>query len=394
MVGPITYTLTKNILYRRAESLTETLSLNIDHILNKEMNQYISTIDTIIKDPSFDTLFNVSYQGDLASLYDSLYFLSSGYTIKPGIHIIDNNFNVIMNTITTPKEYYSEPFRSWGVLRKALVANGEPVLYYHQEKEDENRIMTIARVKIDENDEVLGMVLVDLYKEHISSFLPLEERFPQNSVLVLDEHNNRAFPIQGKIDDYALSAIMENLQSSKNIVRKGEHHPSFFYSLEYDEQFSFSVLTYYPLTQIDELLHLVAIIVISLAGLMTVMCIILALFVSRNAANPLQEVVDVLERVGKGDFTARTHIKRSDEFGKLGISVNEMVVKMKQLIDTNRQKEMSLRTSEIKSLMSQTKPHFIFNCLETIKWYILLGDTKKPLKLLSTLECYYEATSI
>ncbi len=27
--------------------------------------------------------------------------------------------------------------------------------------------------------------------------------------------------------------------------------------------------------------------------------------------------------------------------------------------------------------MSQTKPHFIFNCLETIKWYILLGDTKE-----------------
>ena len=43
------------------------------------MNQYISTIDTIVQDPSFDALFNVSYQGDLAS------FMTASTSYRVGI---------------------------------------------------------------------------------------------------------------------------------------------------------------------------------------------------------------------------------------------------------------------------------------------------------------------
>lgn len=377
ILGPITYTLTKDILYKRAHSQSEFLSSAVERSLNDTIGDYVTLIDTILSEDAFNQLFALSDIEELAVLYDYLFLLLSGDDVKPGIHIIDKDFTILMNTTETPREYYSEPYRSWGVLRKAFVAKGEPVLYYHLDKEDDNRILTIAEAKIDENGEVLGFLLVDLYKEHIDSFIPFDGKSSQNAILVLDEHDNAALPLIGSIERGSLSAMLDDPEDSENVIRKGAAHSSFIYSMKSNDEFSFSVIAYYPLTQIDELLHLVAVIVITLAGMMTIMCVILALFVSRNAAEPLQEVVDVLERVGKGDFSACTNITRNDEFGKLGVSVNDMVVKMKQLIDINRQKEMSLRTSELKSLMNQTKPHFIFNCLETIKWYILLGDTKE-----------------
>lgn len=378
VVGPITYILTKNILYRRAQVQNVTISNSIEQSLVYEITDYNYVISQIIHNVRFEELFTPDVnQEQLASFYDNLYLLIAGKHIKPGVHIVDRNFSILLNTTPTPREYYSEPFRSWGVIRKAILANGNPVMYYHLGRTDDPRALTLARIKLNDNGELVGIILIDLYKEHIQALLPAREEAPQTSILLLDEHNTSTLPIQGFIDDHTVSTIIQQPPAAKNSIQKGDGNSSYLFTLKKNQELAFSVLSYYPLTQIDELLHLMALITITLAGLMTFMCILLALFVSRNAAHPLQEVVEVLEKVGKGDFSARANIHRNDEFGELGSSVNKMVIKMKQLIDTNRQKEMSLRTSEIKSLMSQTKPHFIFNCLETIKWYILLGDAKE-----------------
>ncbi len=375
IVGPITYILTKTILYKRAYTLSELLSSRVEETMGTQFARYESAIDTIITDKSFFSLFSSHGQEELARLYDSLYLLFSNDVVKPGVHIIDKDFNVLMNTTTsTPKEYYQEQFRSWGVIRKTLLAHGSIGIYYHRVTEDDNRRVTLAKTKLLEQGDVEGIIVLDLYTDHINSLIPFQDEFKSLSLVVLDEHNNKAISLQGDINDDSLNVIIESPHLTGVNIKKSANQIPCIYSFSSNEQYHFTILSYYPLTQIDELLHLLAFIVIAIAGVVTVMCVILALFVSRNAAKPLQEAVDVLERVGNGDFSARTNIHRSDEFGKLGLSVNEMVVRMKQLIDTNRQKEQSLRASEIKSLMSQTKPHFIFNCLETIKWYILLGE--------------------
>jgi two-component system sensor histidine kinase YesM len=183
--------------------------------------------------------------------------------------------------------------------------------------------------------------------------------------------------LKGTVEDHVFEQIVRNLNHVGAFLQSEMEHPSCMYTLVRNDVLGYAILLYYPLAQVEELLRLIAMVFIIVAGVMTGMSVVLALYVSRNAAKPLSQVVNVLQKVSHGDFSARTDIDRKDEFGNLGLSVNDMVVRMKQLIDTNRQKEQSLRTSEIKSLMCQTNPHFIFNCLETIKWYILLGDTKE-----------------
>jgi two-component system, sensor histidine kinase YesM len=137
-----------------------------------------------------------------------------------------------------------------------------------------------------------------------------------------------------------------------------------------------AVLGIYPLHQTEELSSLVALTTIGLGTIMTIICLILALRIARNASSPLAEVVSCLQRITQGDFSARTRIDRTDEFGYLGKSVNSMVEQIETLIATNREKEKNLRTAEIHALQSQIHPHFIFNCLETIKGYILLGQVQ------------------
>ncbi|HKM06428.1 MAG TPA: sensor histidine kinase [Sphaerochaeta sp.] len=379
IVGPITYALTKTILYRRVHYKSDTVSQAIESSLARQLGESLLMVESIINDEAFSPAFRTSDSTKTAHapLYDSLYLLLSGCEIKPAIHIIDKDFAVVLNTHPTPKEYYMEQYQSWGVMRKALFAQGEPVLYYHSNLPDDRRALTLAQAKFFVDGSLEGIIFVDLYDEHIASLLPFLGDHGEQSILLLDEHLNTSLTFQGEVDTTSLEQILTHREKSDSYMRKGDGHPSFIFSLAHNEGFGFTILSYYPLAQVDELLKLVAVIFVILASVMTVMSIILALFVSRNAAKPLSQVVDVLEKVGSGDFSTLTDIDRNDEFGRLGLSVNQMVGKMKQLIETNRQKEQSLRTSEIKSLMSQTNPHFIFNCLETIKWYILLEDTKE-----------------
>ena len=377
IVGPITYTLTKSILYKRVYHQSSTLSKIVEENLSQQFAEFFEMLEAITEDEAFEPVFRGKEQGDLDLLYDSLYWRFSGRTIKPAMYLIDKDFNVVMNTGPTPKEYSLEQYRSWGVMRKALIAQGKPVVYFYSLPSDDKRMISLAQANLNQAGELDGIIIVDLYEGLVDALVPQIGDYSQQSIILLDEHFTKSLTFQGDISKSSLDQIMMQMYTTDTYIRKGADYPSCIFSLSKNTIFEFTILVYYSLTQVDELLRLIAVIFIILASMMTVMSIVLALFVARNSSNPLSQVVEVLENVGNGDFSAQTAIDRNDEFGKLGLSVNQMVVKMKQLIDTNRQKEQSLRTSEIKSLMSQTKPHFIFNCLETIKWYILLGDTKE-----------------
>ncbi len=51
----------------------------------------------------------------------------------------------------------------------------------------------------------------------------------------------------------------------------------------------------------------------------------LALFISRSVSGPLQTSVEVLEGVGRGDFTQRLDLKSADEIGRMAAALNQAV---------------------------------------------------------------------
>ena len=52
--------------------------------------------------------------------------------------------------------------------------------------------------------------------------------------------------------------------------------------------------------------------------------LIIGLMLTRNITSPLKEIVEVADKIGKGDSSARIGFSRSDEVGKVGSSLNEM----------------------------------------------------------------------
>jgi len=95
--------------------------------------------------------------------------------------------------------------------------------------------------------------------------------------------------------------------------------------------------------------------------------IIAMVFVSR-ILNPLKKLEHNMMLVEKGNFESKVEITNEDEIGNLAKVYNNMIQKIKLLVDDIRVLERKKRKSELYVLQTQINPHFIYNTLSTIKW--------------------------
>lgn len=113
-------------------------------------------------------------------------------------------------------------------------------------------------------------------------------------------------------------------------------------------------------------------IVVTFAGI--VFAIVLIAAVSWLLSKRLSNLSQNLDRVSKGDLTARIVVDGDDEIGQLSKQFNQMVENIHQLIeqvqDATQQRnllEISQKEIKLKMMASQINPHFLFNILESIR---------------------------
>ncbi len=374
ILSPLAYIVTRNILVERTKETTQEFATLGYRQLEAVVDDAVLILETIATDPVFVPLFDGPLTDDeRTSLYNSLFLLLMGRQNKPAVYVVDSSLSVRLNSAEIPPEYHLEQYQNWGVLRKAAIADGEVILYLHRANDPYQRVMSIARYV--QTPSFSGYIILDLFEAHLAGVLA---KIPANMMVnlaILDEHKTMGIPFKGSIsgEDVTVVRQQEHLLLTPQTTPSGSRR---IYAIEPDHQGAFFVAATHSLQQIDEITSLIATISIGLGTLLTLLGFYLAFIYSRKASEPLKEVVRCLERVGEGDFSARTAVTSNDEFGLLARSVDQMVVDMQRLIEVNNQREQSLRSAQIKALQAQLNPHFMFNCLELIKWYILLGEVE------------------
>lgn len=104
---------------------------------------------------------------------------------------------------------------------------------------------------------------------------------------------------------------------------------------------------------------------------------------------PVLELTKGTVRVEKGDFTVSVPIRSNDEIGNLGRRFNIMVATVKNLIDTQYKFKIKQRESELKMLLNQLDPHFLYNTLDTIRWTARLEKAVETSRLIEALSRHF-----
>jgi len=79
------------------------------------------------------------------------------------------------------------------------------------------------------------------------------------------------------------------------------------------------------------------------------------------------KVVSAVQMVRDGDMSVMMPETGDDEISFLGSQINQMLDRIRKLMDENVKRELLAKDSEIRALQSQINAHFIYNVLESIK---------------------------
>ncbi|QHW31102.1 HAMP domain-containing protein [Paenibacillus rhizovicinus] len=129
------------------------------------------------------------------------------------------------------------------------------------------------------------------------------------------------------------------------------------------------------------------------SGLLLLLAIAAVFLLYRNVQIPMKELMRSLQRIKRGDFSARIEIRSGTEFEFLFQRFNEMSSQIGDLIQHVYREQLTARDAQFKQLQSQINPHFLYNCLYFIVNMVRLGKDEAAEQMAVSLGDYFKYTT-
>lgn len=131
--------------------------------------------------------------------------------------------------------------------------------------------------------------------------------------------------------------------------------------------YDLTVVGYVPVDVLMKYVHPLRNVTLIVCIISLILVAILSMILSFNIAKPIKKLSNLMVQVEKGDLNVNVkNISGSDEIGLLSRSFNSMIDTIKQLIKSRYEAELHKKDAELKALLMQINPHFLYNTLEVI----------------------------
>lgn len=122
--------------------------------------------------------------------------------------------------------------------------------------------------------------------------------------------------------------------------------------------------------------------------------IAIASFIARTITMPLKRLVQEMRQVEIGNFRGVAHPKSSyEEIDILVSSFNQMVHRMDDLIQREKESSGREKQAQLQALQSQVNPHFLYNTLNMIYWLLDEQENDKLARIVLSLSQMFQYSS-
>ncbi len=373
IIGFITYSFLtnslKNTISSQASSSVEKISEQID-ILNSEFGEIV--ISVLREDELIRKALIKNTNEDYHVIHRKI--LEMAGRKNTGIFILNTTGSIVFSTHPLPNFYDPQANRNQGIFKEMDSVRNGYIIYprHYTNSTGDNIVYNIARSLRDETDRIFGYLIIEIYKSHI---VEICNNFNTNlnldlAVLGYDFMTiaNLRYPqADGK---FYVSPDMERIKTAQagSFIEKdfkGRQQLVAFYLSKYSPLIVVGMM---PVALILENSNFIKWIIFLTCVISLIICILLAVLITRSIFRPIKNLVSCMNQVEKGDLSVRVDYHRWDELGLLGKSYNKMIDQVRELLTKIVDKQNQLREFEIKALQAQINPHFLYNTLDSIKW--------------------------
>lgn len=250
---------------------------------------------------------------------------------------------------------------TWLGMGEALYQNGEVVTL-------------VKAIPSSEEDGMKGIVVIEINPEIFRSLLLSNQSLPISQYTFIVDKKSRILCTNRAVQPMWLEKIELIFQSGeRNFILEWEKEKYYVFG-QYNGLTGWKT---YSVVAVEEIFPQAAQLrgTIALAVVFAVLiALIVVTLISYSITAPIRELSNAMKQVEQENFDIEVYSKRNDEIGRLIMSFNYMVGKIRQLIYEVYQKKIEQKNAEIRALQAQINPHFLYNTLDSINWMLIERD--------------------
>ena len=307
-------------------------------------------------------------------------FMFNIYTLKPdiiNIVLISENGMLVTEGIRKYSLYNQNPWEyKW--YTRAVSSKGKSMIFKNISNEDplgqisDESAISVARVITDNtNNNVLGCIRIDVAYNKVQRIIESVGKTAAMDVLVMVEDYSVIFDPENIIGQCSIPRFAEAFEKILS-MESGSLRQSLgdgirtivFDNSEYTGWSTIGIISEEKLLQeTREVRNLSLIITAVTVAVIVVLCVFIALGITK----PLKKLSKSMSLVSDGNFDIRVGFEYNDEIGDIGRSFDKMAHKIKELVQREYVQEIKRQEVELKALMAQINPHFLYNTLESLR---------------------------
>ncbi len=133
--------------------------------------------------------------------------------------------------------------------------------------------------------------------------------------------------------------------------------------------------------------------VVAAAAVLLIVVLRRSLRFAHSITQPISDLCARVRSIGDGDLTVRTPIQAQEyEIQTLSDGFEDMVGRLDQQIEQNRQEQVRLRSAELALLQAQINPHFLYNTLDAIVWLIEMEKNEQAVEMVTSLSSFFRSS--
>lgn len=382
----------KQSSFEALESAESSINMIIDNVSNAS-KMIISSYDIQNNLKHTDNRRDLEIQNNINK------YLTQFTNFNPNIasiYILDNYGNKYYSENNTYKNFGVDEIKNRKWYKEVLDKNGGYILklnggglFYNKE----NNYVSFIRIINDINtQEKIGVLIINIDENAFyDSIVKVSNKY--GTKLIIEDENNEVVT-KPYIEETILNEAEKENSSNGNmgfIIKKLNKKDYIMSSIKM-KNYSWNLISVSEYSQLSKQSKDVKNFILLFISINFILIVFGAMVISNLITKPLTKLHESMKGVKNGEFKVVDVKTYSDEVGEIKSVYNIMVSHIKFLLDKIREDEKFKRKAELDVLMSQIKPHFLYNTFDAISSLALSGENRSVYEVIKALGTFYRTS--